>query len=89
MGSIQNMVSYMNKNHEDPYLVTYDAEWLDHPKKFHTNHSQYFEEPPNPQKSNLEMLMKSFIETQTHYNMESMMQSFVATKTLLNKEFRN
>lgn len=61
MGSIQNTFNYVNNNHVDSYPNTYNPEWTDHPKVFYNNHSQYFEEPPNSQLSNLEMLMGNFI----------------------------
>lgn len=65
MGSIPNMVNYMNNNHMDSYPNTYFSGWTDHPNFLYHNHSQYSEEPQDLQQSNLEMLMENFIATQT------------------------
>jgi hypothetical protein len=59
-----------------------------HPNFLYDYHSQYFEESQDSYKSNLEILMEDFIETQTHSRIESMMERFVATQTLQNEEFR-
>lgn len=89
MRSIQNVLNYVNDNHEDLYLNTYNLGWMDHQNVFYNNHSQYFEEPPNSQQSNLEMLMENSIKTLTHLNLKSMMKSFMETQIPLNEEVRN
>ena len=51
-------------------------------------HSQYFEEPQDAHKSDLEIIMENFFEMQTLSRLESMMERFVATQTIQNEEFR-
>ncbi|CAJ2642351.1 unnamed protein product [Trifolium pratense] len=59
---------------------------MDYSYFLYDHHPQYYEEPQNQYKSNLEILMEDFIETQTLSRLESMMERFVETQTRINKE---
>ncbi|PNY02954.1 hypothetical protein L195_g026275 [Trifolium pratense] len=54
---------------------------MDHPYFLYDYHSQYYEGPQDPHKSNLEILMEDFIEAQTLSRLESMMDSNKALET--------
>lgn len=59
-------VNYVNIQRGKSYSNTYNPGWLDHPNFFYKNNKNAL--GPRPRKSNLEIMIASFMETQTRQN---------------------